>query len=175
VIPLDCASDIGGTVIDFEQPGNFVNDILVPFGMLSDSNPFVTQLVFWVTGNACAPIALRAGPSPIIINTISQPWLKIGMSVVGTLLGVDQQITLTIFDSRGQELGAVTKAFQPGDTQDEYNAAALFLGFESSVPIHSFQITSTNPNFAWDEIRFISDNPVSVDRESWGRIKARYQ
>ena len=175
VTQLDCASEIDGTVIDFEQPGNQVNDVLVPFGMIADSNPFVTEFVFWVTGNVCAPIAHRAGPFPANISTLGKPWLKIGVTVIGTLLGVDMEITLTIFDLRGNPLGSTTKIFQPGDSQEEYNAAALFLGFASVVPIHSFEITSTNGNIGWDEIRFVLDSPISVDSQSWGGIKGLYR
>ena len=59
--------------------------------MMATPDETITTLVSWVTGNACAPIANLAGFSDnFIITTTAAPWTKIGLTVVGTLLGQDR-------------------------------------------------------------------------------------
>jgi len=157
---IPCITDIlGGTTIDFEQPGTTANDVLPAFDMIAAPDTPITTLVSPVTGNSCAPISDRAmfGQGFQILTT-GQPWSQIGLTGVGTVFGLSETLTLTAFGMNGVELGSVTEVFPsvvfPPFT--DYNAAAVFLGFSSSTPIFSIELTSTDPNVAWDDLRFSS-------------------
>ena len=155
VTVLDCADQISGTVIDFDQPADLVNEILSGFDMESVPNQIVTSLVPWVVGNPCAGFGDQAGFSDgFVISTTGDPWGKIGLSALGTLLAQDREITLNVYDIDGNLLGTTSGTFMPGNSMDDFNAGVLFLGFESTTPIHSFELLADNPNIAWDEIRF---------------------
>ena len=82
-VPLDCASEITGDVIDFEQPANAVNEVLQGFDMMSLPDEVITTLVFWITGSTCAPISNQAGFSDdFVVSTTGDPWTKVGVTVV---------------------------------------------------------------------------------------------
>ena len=61
---------------------------------------------------------------------------------------LSETLTLTAFGANGVELGTVSKVFPAISPSDEqgYNAAAVFMGFSSSKPIFSIELTSTDPN-----------------------------
>lgn len=158
VDPIECISDIEkGVTIDFEEPGSRVNEILSKYDMRANPDATVTTFASWVVGNACAPIKRRAGfGQGIQITTTGQGWNKIGLTGIGSLLGVDRRFTLIAYDKDGDKLGDITRTFVAGNSQEEYNAGAVFLGLSSATPIHSVLLLADNPNVGWDHLRFQS-------------------
>ncbi len=158
--PISCITDIpDGTTIDFEQPGTTVNNILPAFNMIAVPDRIITTFVSPVTGNSCAPINSRAmfGEGFRILTT-GNPWSQIGLTGVGGTFTQSVTLTLRAFDTNSVQLGSVTKVFPSVALNDfqTYNAAAIFLGFSSTTPIFSVELTSDNPNVGWDNLRFSS-------------------
>jgi hypothetical protein len=173
---VQCAQDIAGTVIDFEHPAAAtVNDVLPGYGMIAIADAPVADLVFWVVGNACAPITGRAGFSDVEVRTTGLPWTKVGMSLVGTSLTNERTIVMVALGAEAETLGVEAGTFVPGSSQQDFNDAALFMGFESPVPIHSFRLSAVGSNFAWDEIRFVHAGTTPAPRRSWGAVKLIYR
>ena len=174
--PLDSIHDIvGGTSINFEQPGNYVNDILPAYDILAEPNRPVTTFVYWVVGNYDAPISNRAGFSqPVLLYTTGEPWDHIGMTMIGSLLWEDRIFTVNAYGQYGELLGSDTRLFDPGSSQPEYNAAALFMGFSSTTPIYSFEMLSDNGNVGWDYLTFhtFSEPDTRADMNCDGVIDA---
>ena len=159
VIPITSITEISGITINFEQPGGTANAILPTFDIVAVPDALITTLIPAVTGNSSAPIAGRALFSEgFLIETTGLPWVQIGLTGVGTLFGESRILTLTAFDSKGLEVGSITRPFAPtNSTISANNAAAVFLGLGSATPIRAIELTSDNPNVAWDNLRF---NPV---------------
>jgi uncharacterized repeat protein (TIGR01451 family) len=177
---LDCATDVvGGTTIDFEQPATMVNGILPAFDVIASPDTLVTTFVDWVTGNACAPISGQAlyggfwydastGTTHGRIETSGDPWSQVGMTAVSTQFDIGATFTLRALDVNGAEIGSVTRSFPgipvPGmltdDEMQAYNDAAVFLGFASATPIYAIELTSDNPNVAYDNLHLVSTAPI---------------
>jgi hypothetical protein len=153
---IPCIYDIvEGTTIDFEEPGDMVNDILPNYNMYAVPNKLITTFVSWVTGNDCAPINNRAGFSDgFRIETSGGPWDEIGMAAIGTFLYEDRTFTLYAYDIDDNLLGSVTKYFDGGYDFDTYNAGVVFLGLSSTTPIYAIELISDNPNVGWDHLRY---------------------
>jgi hypothetical protein len=159
VIPLSSIAEIPfGQTIDFEQPGRTANDILSAFNMIAVPDPIIGTLTFPVTGNSAAPISDRAlSGQGFAIESTRQPWFEIGLTGIGTVLGETSTLELAAFGRDGTELGTLTRVFAPANSSfTAYNAAAVFLGFASTIPIRSILLTSDNPNVACDNLRFFS-------------------
>jgi len=159
VIPITSITGISGITINFEQPGGTANAILPTFDMVAVPDALITTLIPAVTGNSSAPIADRALFSEgFLIETTGLPWVQIGLTGVGTVVGESRILIMTAFDRNGIEVGSITRTFAPTNSSiSAYNAAAVFLGVGSATPIHAIELTSDNPNVAWDNLRF---NPV---------------
>lgn len=158
-IPLSSIAEIPvGQTIDFERPGATANAILPGFDMLAAPDANITTLTSPVTGNSAAPISDRAlSGSGFEITTTGRPWNDIGLTGIGTILGVSRALELTALALDGTQLGTLTTVFAPADSSfAAYNAAAVFLGFASPTPIESIFLTSDNPNVAWDNLRFFA-------------------
>lgn len=155
---ITCVSNIvQGITIDFEQPGSTANNILPAFHMIAVPDAPITIFVPPVTGNSCAPISDRTMfGQGFEVMTTGHPWSQIGLTGVASAFDLSETLTLTAFGANGVELGAVSKLFPAISSSDEqgYNAAAVFLGFSSPKPISSIELTSTNPNVGWDNLRF---------------------
>lgn len=169
VVAISSINDIvNGTTIDFEQPGSTANDILPMFDMTATPNVVIDTLTFPVTGNIDAPISNRAlfpAFAVLRIQTTGKPWNQIGLTGIATILGASRTLTLRAFDISNIELGSVTRVFAPVDSSfAAFNAAAVFLGLSSTTPIHAIELTSDNPNTAWDSLRFsVVLIPVTID------------
>lgn len=165
VVAISSIEDIvNGTTIDFEQ-GSTANDILPIFDMTATPNVRIDTLTPPVTGNSDAPISNRALLGVLRIQTTGKPWNQIGLTGIATLLGVSRTLTLRAFDISNIELGSVTRVFAPVDSSFvAFNAAAVFLGLSSTTPIHAIELTTNNPNTAWDSLRFsVALVPVPID------------
>lgn len=159
VLPITSISAISGPTIDFEQPGGTANAILPLFNAVAIPDASITTLIPTVTGNSSAPISDRALFSDgFRIETTGLPWVQIGLTGVGIEFGASRRLTLSAFDKDGVELGSITRIFAPANSSiSAYNAAAVFLGLGSTTPISAIELTSDDPNVAWDNLRF---NPV---------------
>ncbi len=74
---------------------------------------------------------------------------------MGTQFGERRTLTLVAFDKNDVELGSITRIFAPANSSiSAYNAAAVFLGLGSTTPIDAIELTSNDPNVAWDDLRF---------------------
>jgi hypothetical protein len=153
---IPCIYDIvEGTTIDFEESGQWVNDILPNYDMYAVPNKLVTTFVSWVVGNDCAPINNRAGFSDgFRLETSGGPWGEIGMTAIGTILYEDRTFTLRAYDINDNLLGSVTKEFDAGYDFDSYNEGAVFMGVSSTTPIYAVELISDNPNIGWDHVRY---------------------
>jgi PEP-CTERM motif len=159
VIAITSISEISGPTIDFEQPGGTANAILPSFDTVAIPDAPIITLIPAVTGNSSAPISGKALFSDgFLIETTGLPWLQIGLTGVGTQFGKSRRLRLGAFDKDGVELGSITRIFAPANSSiSAYNAAAVFLGLGSTTPISALELTSDDPNVAWDNLRF---NPV---------------
>jgi hypothetical protein len=148
--PVPCIGDIvNGTTINFEQPGTTANDILPAFNMIASPDVFITTFVPEAVGTSCAPLNNRAMFGPVQIFTTGSPWSAIGVTGGGTIIGLTETLTLTAFGANGAELGSVT-----GINTQQLPLQFLFLGFSSTTPISSIDLTSTDPNVGWDNLTF---------------------
>lgn len=169
VVPISSIDDIvDATTIDFEEPGSTANDILPMFDMTATPDVVIDTLTIPITGNSDAPIANRAlfpAFAVLRIQTTGKPWNQIGLTGAATILGASRTLTLRAFDTSNVELGSVTRVFAPVDSSFEaFNAAAVFLGLSSTTPIHAIELTSDNPNTAWDSLTFsVVLIPVTID------------
>jgi hypothetical protein len=158
--PITSIHDIsGGTTIDFDTPLFIANPYLSAFDMTSPQNPDIAKFVSVVTGNDDAPIS-KGGlyGSDIRFRTTGRPWLQIGATGVGNEFGKDRFFTLRAFGDGELFIGSVHATFAPVDASiDSYNAAARFLGWSSTVPIYSIELTEDrgDSNSVWGGLRFL--------------------